>query len=129
MFNPNDWILVVQYLGLSMEDAPQVQSAMSDLATNHPDVVPVVQSLLSQLTELETSISSELSSPNYALTKADVLEWSEGGQRATGMFAQARRLIDQIYRLLNLEAYGLSLPDNQIQTGSSSTSIEFNHGW
>lgn len=128
MFDSEDWVLVIQYLGLSMTNEFNVQAAMSDLTTNKPEVATVVKSLLTQLEEIEAAIGSELSSPNSALIKADVLEW-EPGQRNAGMFQQRTRIIDQIYRLLNLEAYGVVLPEPEETSNSTSIPIEINHGW
>ncbi len=129
MFNNNDWVLVIQYLGLSRSDGSQVQMAMSDLSSNYPEVVPTVQSLLTQLTELESTIGTELSSPNSALKRADVLEWESSEARNAGMFQQRARIIDQIYRLLDLEAFGVILPGTEKDTSSNSISVDINHGW
>ena len=103
--------------------------AMSDLSSNYPEVVPTVQSLLTQLTELESTIGTELSSPNSALKRADVLEWESSEARNAGMFQQRARIIDQIYRLLDLEAFGVILPGTEKDTSSNSISVDINHGW
>ena len=129
MFNSDDWGLVIQHLGLSMTDEPNVKAAMTALETDHPEVVPTVQSLLTQLTELENTISSELSSSNSALVRADVLEWEGSEQRNAGMFQQRARIVDQIYRLLNLEAFDVILPGAEESNSSNSIPVEINHGW
>ncbi|MGK7899079.1 MAG: hypothetical protein AB4372_37045 [Xenococcus sp. (in: cyanobacteria)] len=127
-FNPDDWISIIQYLGLSMSDESNVKAAMANLETNTPEIIPKVQALLSELTNLQATISTELSSPNSGLIKADVLEYESSESRNSGMFLQEARIIDQIYRLLNLKSFGVILPVIE-EESTSNIPTGINHGW
>jgi hypothetical protein len=63
-------------------------------------LVKQVLEVVEGLQKLEGAITSERSSPNAALIKADVLEWA--GSRTSGMFAQRDDFIEKLRYFLNL---------------------------
>ena len=128
-FASDDWVKIVQYLGLSIEDKPLIDAAIADIQANYPDVEPAAKSILDQLVEVETNLGSALNSGNYALVRADVLQWESSDTKVAGYYKRAERLMSQLYQLLNLQKHGLTLPEKSTSSGSSSSSICINHGW
>lgn len=86
-----DKMRIIKHLYLSPVDAHAVEQAMRALEALSGDMVAETRLILDKLDVLADSIDAEMSTANYALTKADVLEYSPDS-RAKGMLMQRLEL-------------------------------------
>lgn len=127
MFELDDWVEILVALDLSTKYKTPLVGAMTSIDIDSPELVPIVLGLTNSIKELKQAILTERSNPNSALIKADVLEWSEG-KRATGMIRQKEQLQKELFNLLNLEEWGISLRFNRLP-GTGNTKSSVNLGW
>ena len=95
MFPENTYLKVIKHLNITIADAASVQIAL-DVAEQSPAIETEVASILAFIEDLAGKIATEQSSPNSAMTRADVVEWEGGGARTKGMYTalnNAKRLL------------------------------------
>lgn len=97
-------ILSVFSLGFELE--AQIQGILDGVLTT-PERIALVEETIESIIEIDEAISSEQSNPNYALIKADVLEWQGGGSRTAGMENRKLQLLIKLSNLLGLEDSGI----------------------
>jgi len=88
------------YLGIEMFD--KIVVALEIAENKSVFLIEEVEKDLTQLEKLSTQLTTELSSPNSALTRADVLQFAEG-QRAKGMIILQYNLIQKLANTLGLK--------------------------
>lgn len=96
-----DKMRIIKHLYLPPVDAHAVEQAMRSLEALSGDMVTEVRLLLDKLDVLATAIETEMSSANYALIKADVLEYSPDS-RAKGPLLQRLELTKLLGTFLGL---------------------------
>ncbi len=129
MFDNNDWTRILVGLGFNVSIKILILQAMAAIETDSPELVPLIQAKLTELEQINALIASEQSSPNSALIKADVLEWSEN-QRLAGMLSRRQELKQIIFDLLNLANFGLQLLlPGATQPSSGSDCVNLAMGW
>ncbi len=101
-FPTDTYLKVIKCLNLTIDDEIVVKAALA-IAEATPEVETEVTNILDQIAVLEGSILAELSSPNSAMIRADVVEWEGGGARAKGMKQALGTLKQQLANLLGLE--------------------------
>lgn len=100
MFPSNTYLRVIKALNIVIA---QVQSVHDALATAEADPLleAEVLSLLDQIEAVEAALFAERSSPNSAMTRADVVEW-QPGKRTEGMTTALNVLKHQLANLLGV---------------------------
>lgn len=101
--------------GFENDRLPELQKALEDVRS--PEVEQMVRDLLKRAMSLMTTIEQERSSANFALKRADVLEW-DSRERSAGMLLQKLQLKKEIANLLGISSWQRSYP-----VGSTSIGI------
>ena len=101
MFPIDTYLKVIKYLNKTIADEAEVKSALAT-AEATPEVEVEITNILTQMDELDAALLAERSSPNSAMTRADVVEW-EPGQRSKGMTTALNILRQQLANLLGVE--------------------------
>ena len=94
---------------------PELQKALESVRS--PEVEEMVRDRLKRAMNLMTTIEQERSSANFALSKADVLEW-DSRERSRGMLLQKLQLKNELANLLGISYWQRSYP-----VGSASIGI------
>ena len=94
---------------------PELQQALEDVKL--PEVEQMVRDRLGRAETLMREIEQERSSPNFALSKADVLEWNPK-QRSQGMLLQKLQLKKELANLL-----GITNWEQSYQVGTRSIPV------
>jgi len=100
-FLATDNLRIMSALRLSIVDLPLIDDAMTEVSSNSAMVLKV-QALLTEIEELETGAITEQSNPNFALTRADVLQWDGKGARTLGFTIALYQKIKELGRYLGL---------------------------
>ena len=114
-FSSNTYLKVIAYLNTTIAEAPKVQTALA-AAEAVPEIEQEVTEILSQIASLEGRLLAENSSPNSAMIRADVVEWSRG-DRTKGMNIALSMLKQRLANLLGLNY-------NPSSKGCGTTSIK-----
>ena len=93
-FSSDFYLKVLQHLRLKISDADTIKAALAEAETDL-DLEAAVTTTVADLDTVCQALINEQSSPNSALIRADVLEWSEG-ERSTGMMSRKRDLQQQL---------------------------------
>lgn len=99
-FPSNTYLKVLGYLNKTIADADEVKAALATAETT-PEVEAEVTEVLEKLATLEGNLYTEQSSPNSAMTRADVIEW-QPGQRTRGMTTSLNSYKQKLANLLGL---------------------------
>lgn len=94
---------------------PELQKALENVRS--PEVEEMVRDRLKRAMNLMTTIEQERSSANFALSKADVLEW-DSRERSRGMLIQKSQLKKEIANLLGIRNW-----ETSYSVGSTSIPI------
>lgn len=97
---------ILSLFSLEFELEAQIQEIL-DESVNTPERIALIEETIEKILEIEEFIELEQNSPNFALIKADVLEWQGGGNRTTGMERQRLNLLTKLSNLLGLEEKGI----------------------
>ena len=92
-------VRIALYLGIETFD--KIAIALEIAESKSVFLIEEVEKDLTELENLSTVLTTELSSPNSALTQADVLRFAEG-QRAKGMIILQYNLIQKLANTLGL---------------------------
>lgn len=90
---------------------PELQKALEDVKL--PEVEKMVRDRLDRAIALMNTLEQERSSPNFALSKADVLEW-DAKARSQGMLVQKSQLKQELATLLGIKNWKKSYPSGSI---------------
>lgn len=101
-FLATDNIKIMSALRLTFDDIPLITTQMTTISII-PALVLKIQSLLTEIEELEELAKTEQANPNFALVKADVLQWEGGGSRTLGFTMILYQKILDLGRCLSLE--------------------------
>lgn len=97
---------ILSLFSLEFELEAQIQEILDESLTT-PERIALIEETIEKILEIEEFIELEQNSPNFALIKADVLEWQGGGNRTTGMERQRLNLLTKLSNLLGLEEKGI----------------------
>ncbi|MGL5944257.1 MAG: hypothetical protein ACRC2S_28580 [Waterburya sp.] len=111
MFPPSTYLKIIKYLNLTIADEAEVKAALTT-AEATLEVEVEVSNVLTKIDTLEQALLAERSSPNSAMTRADVVEW-QPGKRTAGMLVALKELKQQLANLLGLE---YEIPSNELGT-------------
>jgi hypothetical protein len=85
------------YLGVSStfryEDT-RLESALDSLANDRPEYIPIVQGWLAQLADIETRLTSALSTAG--MIKAEDISWADHQARIVGIRKEGRRMCSRL---------------------------------
>jgi hypothetical protein len=99
-FPNNTFLQVAKYLNIKIANAQAIHDALA-IAEANEHVFAEVTAVLAELVIAEARLKAELGSPNHAMIRADVVEWSPH-TRAKGLTQNYSSLRQQLANLLDL---------------------------
>jgi hypothetical protein len=100
-FASTDYLRVLNHLSLAIAAADLVKTQLTASEADS-GLEQAIKDTLDELDTLRSTLSTERSSANAALIRADVLEW-QSGQRTEGMEQERLELQLQLANLLGVE--------------------------
>jgi len=114
---PSDTERLREMFGFRSSDLPLLRSAMSWLTDNNPEGIISVQINLLKYEGKYTETEAAYSDEDYALVKADVLEF-DVNQRGIGLEILQQRYREKIWNALDLDHYFCK--ESYFATGATS---------
>lgn len=100
MLPSNTYLRVIKALNIVIAQVQSVHDALAS-AEIDPLLEAEILNFLDQIEAVESALLAERSSPNSAMTRADVVEW-QPGKRTDGMVTALKVLKTQLANLLGI---------------------------
>lgn len=113
MFSRSDIIKVIIRLGLSSDEFGTVAKKLEALQRESELIILKIQEDLAKLDELEIKLSENAASPNFAIIKADVLEY-DAKQKTYGIITEMLRVSQRLANLTGIKG-NFSHLDEQLE--------------
>jgi hypothetical protein len=102
IFKNDDIVKVIMRLGLSKNDFDMVSKKLDVISVSSLALCEKVLNDIERLDELEKSLTETAGSQNYAIIKADVLQYGEK-QKTYGILSEMLRISQRLSLLLDIK--------------------------
>lgn len=113
MFSRSDIVSIVIRLGLSSDEFGTVAKKLEVLQRESELIILKIQEDLAKLDELEIKLSENAASPNFAIIKADVLQY-DVNKKTYGIITEMLRVSQRLANLMGIKG-NFSQLDEQLE--------------